>query len=834
MTIATSVTLLSLLPVATDGASWQSASVRGGKDTDRRRWLGAVVRPAPLNLAIATVLLLLPWVVALLHSRHLDNGAVGLGATFSLGLPALWLGLAGYWVAQREADKSVAPNLRKLADGLAGRLGSQWAGEAEARRLNDPYPLPVSWMVADASLAGDLDVLKKLATTGAGWSASTREKWAREPGDLAGGGDKKLADVLAAVPTGRLVILGEPGSGKTMLMVGLVLDLLAQRRRGGPIPVLASLASWDPDSQDLHGWLEDTLTTDYPDLAATRPGPSGDTCFQALLAAGLILPILDGLDEIPEPARPIAITRINEELKPGEPMVATCRTEDYRAAVSPRNSPGAVLRAAAVQLEPLEFDEVASYLHKDAGPDVEGRWDFLDTLNSRSPVRQALATPLMVGLARVIYNPRVNERVSDLRHPAELCELADRSAVEGHLFDAFIPAAYRSPSGGRWTAQQAEKWLVFLARHLEYTTGSPDLAWWQLREAISTNALRLAVGLATGAAGGLGVGLAAGFAAGPASGLLAGFVAGLVFGLAGFVRGWVPGLVVGLVAGLAYVLADGLSGLLAGLFVGVLGWLAFGLAGVLIGRVRIAKVPTRGVRIERIELLIAGLVLGFAVGASSAEGHGPMSLLIGGLLGGSGGVLIGGLAGGFAGVPRNLVEGFSGVRGDLIGATNPRAVLERDRRVALFLTLISGVLGGLVFGPVVGVVFGLKDGLLTGLVTAEVAGLVAGRRLGMNQTAWPSYILTKWWLVLHHHVPWPFMDFLADAHRRGTLRQAGAVYQFRHIELQHRLANRAKIINATVRESEGRIRCRLGRPVQRRRAGRRAGSHRARPVVPPR
>ena len=36
-------------------------------------------------------------------------------------------------------------------------------------------------------------------------------------------------------------------------------------------------------------------------------------------------------------------------------------------------------------------------------------------------------------------------------------------------------------------------------------------------------------------------------------------------------------------------------------------------------------------------------------------------------------------------------------------------------------------------------------------------------------------------------MPWSFMKFLADAHQRGILRQAGAVYQFRHIELQHRL-----------------------------------------------
>ena len=30
------------------------------------------------------------------------------------------------------------------------------------------------------------------------------------------------------------------------------------------------------------------------------------------------------------------------------------------------------------------------------------------------------------------------------------------------------------------------------------------------------------------------------------------------------------------------------------------------------------------------------------------------------------------------------------------------------------------------------------------------------------------------------------MEFLHEAHRRGVLRQMGAIYFFRHIELQHR------------------------------------------------
>ncbi|MFI6358668.1 hypothetical protein ACIBJF_40075 [Streptomyces sp. NPDC050743] len=40
------------------------------------------------------------------------------------------------------------------------------------------------------------------------------------------------------------------------------------------------------------------------------------------------------------------------------------------------------------------------------------------------------------------------------------------------------------------------------------------------------------------------------------------------------------------------------------------------------------------------------------------------------------------------------------------------------------------------------------------------------------------------------------MAFLDDAHRRGVLRQAGAVYQFRHARLQEQLATTAARISS--------------------------------------
>ena len=61
-----------------------------------------------------------------------------------------------------------------------------------------------------------------------------------------------------------------------------------------------------------------------------------------------------------------------------------------------------------------------------------------------------------------------------LYYPAELCGFVDQAAIEAHLFDAFIPAAYRAPAKGHWTATQAQMWLTFLARHLERTIGSPN------------------------------------------------------------------------------------------------------------------------------------------------------------------------------------------------------------------------------------------------------------------------------------------------------------------------------------------------------------------------
>jgi predicted NACHT family NTPase len=225
------------------------------------------------------------------------------------------------------------------------------------------------------------------------------------------GHEHELSAVLKRVPTGWLVVLGEPGYGKSMLMLRLVLDLVRRRKPGDPVPVFVPMTSWDPENDDLEGWLEKQLTSDYPGLDARVPGEDGERSrIAALLAGQKIVPILDGLDEMPLAARRRAVDRLNEAFtSPFRPrcLIMTCRTTEYKAIVNAPGEPWNPVRgAAAIELRPLDAGKVADYLSEHRNDD---RWaevaQELTDPKTVSPLLAALTTPLYASLASAIYNP---------------------------------------------------------------------------------------------------------------------------------------------------------------------------------------------------------------------------------------------------------------------------------------------------------------------------------------------------------------------------------------------------------------------------------------------
>lgn len=495
---------------------------------------------------------------------------------------------------------------------LAEAVRAQWAYELAALRISSPFPLAVSWSPADPPLAEPwdalvawvenpmlggprpdfgLDFLSRVRR----WRPPPPDMWAAGLDGLAGSGEE-LPDVLDRVPTGRLVVLGEPGAGKTVLMMRLVLQLLKRRQVGDPVPVLFSLASWSPAGSDFSGWLAGQLARDYPFLAARVIGGRHPfTLADRLQVHGAILPILDGLDEIPEAAR--ARTLASMTWNSVRPLVVTCRTEEFAAiARAGLRFPG----AAVVQLQPLAADTVAGYLRDPVpGAGQTSPWDaVIARLRTPGPLGQTLSTPLMVGLARDIYGRQGGP------DPAELLELASRESAELRLLDGFTPAAFaRRRALARPGAVRAERWLTYLAAYL-HAHHTRDLAWWELRRAVPAFVAQLAGGFVAG----LGVQAEADVQPRTIR----------VRGLAGSIRRMPPrqlaiAAALGLGAGMIGEITGGLTGMAGGTTAGLVTGLALGLPRIIGSPADPAANPASSIRRDRLVALTAGLA-GTALG----------------------------------------------------------------------------------------------------------------------------------------------------------------------------------------------------------------------------
>ncbi|MDI5973271.1 NACHT domain-containing protein [Streptomyces sp. SL13] len=754
------------------------------------------------------------------------GGALALARRFELGtaatavalLPSLAPAYLGWAAFRDDRAESAVVDLDAVADQLARAVQKQWDNEAEIRRVNDPYPLPVAWRAADADLVEPWHALADLARAWPGGPPGDPARWPADATGLAGE-DAQIGEVFSQrLPTRRLVVLGEPGAGKTVLLIRLLQDLIERRTGGGLVPVLFSLASWDPTRQRLEKWMAEHLRRSHPGLrvlaSAVTTGDEPIDLAQALLDARRVLPILDGFDELPPALYARALDALNRALPLKQPLVLASRAAEYHAVLHQPDTPVRVRLngAAGIHLLPLTRERAAAYLRRDMGGSpsaTAARWNGVTALlGTDAPLARTLSTPLGLFLTRTIYNPR--PRPDALRnpapHPDELCDATafpTRDAINAHLFNAFIPAAYSSASQYplRWNARQAHRAFVFLARHLQTDCGgSTDMAWWELDRVFPSYTRPLAFGLPVGLAVGLSIGLSVGLVAGPVAGLTCGLMGGLVGGLTGALRPRlqqsgalsihlrIPSrspaftLAVGFVGALVVGLAVALSiGLVSGPVVVPVVVLTFGLvAGLAFGlRLRLEQSSAPSVRLRLsfrslavglVAGLVAGVVAGLAAGMLGALAGGPHSELVFGLAFG----LAGGLTGGLAGGP--MTEGH-----DLGTTVGPAALLELDRRALLVFGLVRGLGGGLTGGLVGAFTFGLTFGLAYCLSFGLTGGLAGA--------AWTNFVLARVYLAARRRVPWGLMAFLDDAHQhRGVLRQVGSVYQFRHIDLQRHLA----------------------------------------------
>jgi hypothetical protein len=649
---------------------------------------------------------------------------------------AAWGLITGVWRAQPEqlSCAITAEELDKLGDLLATAVKDQWMRAAGDRRLLEPEPIPVPWVRPSVALVGPVSAaVASRRFTPLPLLHAVHEQ------QLRSGYVQDLLAVYGGLGSGRLLIAGAPGSGKSGSAVLLVLAALQHRevvdaadRPKVPVPVMFTLHGWAPEEQRLKDWLTSRLRQTYPLLA----GKDGLSRARALLTEGKLAVILDGLDEIPPALRPVALEALSRQAT--FRIVVLTRSAEMAAAVARGSLDG----AACIELVDIDPASAASYLARvQLDPPPRGWGELINRLRNapESPIAQALRSPLALTLVRDTYRSE-----DDIDELLDLCDSTDQVAspdeIVDHLLDRVIPAAYTRQPGQRspeYDLPTAKATLRLLAQRMNQDM-TRDLQWWRI-PAWTSAAVRM---------------------------ICTGIGAGLLVGIALYV---VTIRVVGSTTAFATALVGAVG-------IGV----TFGTRG------RKAKPATWAGPLPRRRMasalpLPASITLGLTAGSWSG-------IVAGVALGLRIGLITGAVAGVGAGFVAWLAARPS--RATSQGEENgvPLTPVGSWRKEQTFGT-IAGSAAAFVAGIAFGTAGGLKAGPALGAAAGVAAGVVAGTIVGVTFPATWTVCLAFLQLAKISRTPIRLMHFLEDARRRDVLRTVGPVYQFRHARLQDRLAD---------------------------------------------
>jgi hypothetical protein len=326
----------------------------------------------------------------------------------------------------------------------------------------------------------------------------------------------KLIDIFDQINEERtLLIMGEPGSGKTTTLLELTRDLIARAEQDVdyPIPVVFNLSSWAYKKQNIADWLVEELNTKY-----NVPKKIG----QAWIRQQQLILLLDGLDEVQSQYREVCVTALNTlHQKDSTEIVVCSRIRDYESLSNRLNF------ASAVYLSPPTLEQIHHYLDS-LGADFKG----LRALIEDDRVLQELAqSPLMLNIMMLAYQ---GVAVEDL--PKTEVEVEERRR---QLFNAYIERMFkRRRASQRYSKAQAMRWLIWLAQRMTQESQTIFLIERMQPSWLPQPLEKLIYALGGGITYGLAFGLSLGLAAGWSYGLIAGLAVALIFGLAFGLSAW--------------------------------------------------------------------------------------------------------------------------------------------------------------------------------------------------------------------------------------------------------------------------------------------------------
>lgn len=243
--------------------------------------------------------------------------------------------------------------------------------------------------------------------------------------------------------SGELLILGQPGSGKTTMLLDLGRKLIeyAQEDQSQPIPVVLNLSSWADERKSITAWVADELNTKYQ-----VPRKVGETWVEN----DKLLLLLDGLDEVNIRYRNECVSAINSyREKHGLTKLAICsRIAEHDALTERFNLQGAVI------IQPLSATQIDAYLTS-FGITMAG---VRQAINQDKELRELAETPLMLSIMTLAYHGIPADKL-----------IGEKSTEDkrNELFTAYVERMFERRLGReRYSKPDTIHYLSFLAHRL--------------------------------------------------------------------------------------------------------------------------------------------------------------------------------------------------------------------------------------------------------------------------------------------------------------------------------------------------------------------------------
>jgi DNA polymerase III delta prime subunit len=558
---------------------------------------------------------------------------------------------------------------------------------------------------------------------------------------------------------GSLLILGTPGAGKTTTLLSLAQQLIGREltnlQQGSPktvIPLIFELSTWRDDQQSIGDWLVAQLYENYG-------GDRKSRVYETWLEKQVLLPLLDGLDELGLVRQQKCTEQINQFARTYPQMVVCCRVKEFRqVGVKLSNLRG------AVQLEPLSDRQIESYL---AAVGKSALWKQIQTVPEMHNLLQPVVDPKNPdydepGLLRVPLFISLAAQVFEADRPLKgKADLFDRYIENQLSFDVRVSDRRKEVQKRDWAFKTVEQEpdrrevmhsLIWIAKRLQ-AGNQVELLIEKMQPSWLASDVKVQYEIALG------------------------LIIGMTSWLFANITMWLA------IGNNVITWRNEVLSIIFGMYLGL-----SSSSETVTGHI----VPVESFRISmsnktqkiiphplRFFLIVAG-ALGLILGPFLALTlqmikmlmFVPAAFLIFGLIFG-------------------LIGEFFNLREDLIIRSKPNQGIWNSCKMMIFSSLTIA-LGFAIFIFFVIVAEGISKGKVLESLTEEnyfkltygvlsigsVLGFIGGGGLAVIQHLCLRIILTR-----HHKIPWNLAQFLTYCHDRRLLQQIGGRYRFIHREL---------------------------------------------------